>query len=157
VFGQLEVADPALLGAADEVLVGQFGATGTAVVLTGVPIIAVLGDAGSHPMAAQPVAFGALLLVTAVLLLPIREQQVATGLSTTSAATSLRSSANVMSGSRSAAIPSPISASSHSSEPDRDPRRVIIGTWLYTPAAPDEATTFEIEQANQRWAPPVPT
>jgi hypothetical protein len=51
----------------------------------------------------------------------------------------------------------PVSASSHSSEPDPDPRRVIIGTWLYTPAAPDEATTFEIEQAGQRWTLRAPT
>jgi hypothetical protein len=47
--------------------------------------------------------------------------------------------------------PRPISASSHSRDPDRDPRRVIIGAWLYTPAAPDEAATFEIEQAGGRW------
>jgi hypothetical protein len=38
--------------------------------------------------------------------------------------------------------PRPVSASSHSREPDSDPRRVIIGAWLYTPAVPDEATTF---------------
>jgi hypothetical protein len=53
--------------------------------------------------------------------------------------------------------PRPVSASSHSSEPDSDPRRVIIGAWLYTPAAPDDATTFEIEQANQRWTLPATT
>ncbi|MGH2797490.1 MAG: hypothetical protein ACRDM0_07400, partial [Thermoleophilaceae bacterium] len=53
--------------------------------------------------------------------------------------------------------PRPVSASSHSSEPDSDPRRVIIGTWLYTPAARDEAATFEIEQAGQRWTLPVAT
>jgi hypothetical protein len=53
--------------------------------------------------------------------------------------------------------PRPISASSHSSEPDPGPRRVIIGAWLYTPAAPDEAATFEIEQADQRWTLPVAT
>ena len=47
--------------------------------------------------------------------------------------------------------PRPISAGSHSSGPDRDPRRVIIGAWLYTPAAPDDATAFEIEQAGHRW------
>jgi hypothetical protein len=53
--------------------------------------------------------------------------------------------------------PRPVSASSHSREPDTDPRRVIIGAWLYTPAASDEATTFEIEQAGLRWtmAPPA--
>jgi hypothetical protein len=50
--------------------------------------------------------------------------------------------------------PRPISASSHSREPDPDPRRVIIGAWLYTPAAPDEATTFEIEQEGGRWTLP---
>jgi hypothetical protein len=53
--------------------------------------------------------------------------------------------------------PRPISASSHSHEPDSDPRLVIIGAWLYTPAAADEAATFEIEQANQRWTLPVAT
>lgn len=47
--------------------------------------------------------------------------------------------------------PRPISAGSHSSGPDRDPRRVIIGAWLYTPAAPDDATAFEIEQAGHCW------
>jgi hypothetical protein len=45
----------------------------------------------------------------------------------------------------------PISASSHSTEADSDPRQVVIGTWLYTPAAPDEATSFSIEQAGGRW------
>ncbi|MGH2713958.1 MAG: hypothetical protein ACRDM7_08750 [Thermoleophilaceae bacterium] len=53
--------------------------------------------------------------------------------------------------------PRPVSASSHSSEPDSDPRLVIIGAWLYTPAAPDEAATFEIEQAGGRWTLPVAT
>jgi hypothetical protein len=53
--------------------------------------------------------------------------------------------------------PRPVSASSHSSEPDSDPRRVIIGAWLYTPAAPDGPATFEIEQANQRWTLPATT
>jgi hypothetical protein len=53
--------------------------------------------------------------------------------------------------------PRPVSASSHSSEPDSDPRRVIIGAWLYAPAAPDEAASFEIEQAGQRWTLPVAT
>lgn len=53
--------------------------------------------------------------------------------------------------------PRPVSASSHSSEPDSDPRQVIIGAWLYTPAAPDEAATFEIEHANQRWTLPAAT
>jgi hypothetical protein len=53
--------------------------------------------------------------------------------------------------------PRPISASSHSRESDSDPRRVIIGAWLYTPAAPDEAATFQIEQSNHRWTLPVPT
>jgi hypothetical protein len=52
--------------------------------------------------------------------------------------------------------PRPVSASSHSREPDSDPRRVIIGAWLYTPAAPDQAATFEIEQAGGRWTLPVP-
>jgi hypothetical protein len=51
--------------------------------------------------------------------------------------------------------PRPVSASSHSREPDSDPRRVIIGAWLYTPAAPDEAATFEIEQAGGRWTLPT--
>jgi hypothetical protein len=51
----------------------------------------------------------------------------------------------------------PVSASSHSSEPDSDPRLVIIGTWLYTPAPPDEAATFEIEQAGGRWTLPAST
>jgi hypothetical protein len=50
----------------------------------------------------------------------------------------------------------PVSASSHSRKPDNDPRRVIIGAWLYTPAAPDHATTFEIAQAGQRWTLPPP-
>jgi hypothetical protein len=53
--------------------------------------------------------------------------------------------------------PRPVSASSHSSEPDSDPRRAIIGTWLYTPAAPDEAATFQIEQASGRWTFPATT
>ena len=53
--------------------------------------------------------------------------------------------------------PRPVSASSHSHEPDSDPRLVIIGTWLYTPAAPDEAATFEIEQAGGRWTLPATT
>jgi hypothetical protein len=52
--------------------------------------------------------------------------------------------------------PRPISASSHSREPDSDPRQVIIGTWLYTPSAPDEATSFEIEQTGgRRTLPPA--
>jgi hypothetical protein len=50
-----------------------------------------------------------------------------------------------------------VSASSHSHGPDSDPRLVIIGAWLYTPAAPDEATTFEIEHAGGRWTLPVAT
>jgi hypothetical protein len=53
--------------------------------------------------------------------------------------------------------PRPISASSHAREPDPDPRRVIIGAWLYTPAASDEATTFEIEQEGGRWKLPIVT
>jgi hypothetical protein len=53
--------------------------------------------------------------------------------------------------------PRPVSASSHSHEPDSDPRLVIIGAWLYTPAAPEEAATFEIEQAGGRWTPPATT
>jgi hypothetical protein len=52
--------------------------------------------------------------------------------------------------------PRPVSASSHSKKPDSDPRRVIIGTWLYAPAAPDEAATFQIEQACGRWTLRVP-
>jgi hypothetical protein len=51
--------------------------------------------------------------------------------------------------------PRPISASSHSREPDPDPRRVITGAWLYTPAASDEATTFHIEHADGRWTLPA--
>jgi hypothetical protein len=51
--------------------------------------------------------------------------------------------------------PRPISASSHSREPDPDPRRVIIGAWLYTPAAADEGTRFEIEQEGRRWTLPT--
>ena len=50
-----------------------------------------------------------------------------------------------------------VSASSHSHEPDSDPRLVILGAWLYTPAAPDEAVTFEIEQAGERWTLPATT
>jgi hypothetical protein len=53
--------------------------------------------------------------------------------------------------------PRPASASSHSHEPDSDPRLVIIGARLYTPAAPDQPTTFEIEQAGGRWTLPVAT
>jgi hypothetical protein len=53
--------------------------------------------------------------------------------------------------------PRPASASSHSHEPESDPWRVIIGAWLYTPAAPDQATTFEIEQAGQHWTLPATT
>jgi hypothetical protein len=49
----------------------------------------------------------------------------------------------------------PVSASSHSHEPEGDPGLVIIGTWLYTPAPPDEAATFEIEQAGGRWKLPA--
>lgn len=52
--------------------------------------------------------------------------------------------------------PRPVSASSHSHEPDSAPQ-VIIGAWLYTPAAPDEAATFEIEQAGGRWTLPAAT
>jgi hypothetical protein len=52
--------------------------------------------------------------------------------------------------------PRPVSASSHSSEPDSDPRQAIIGAWLYTPAASDEAATFRIEQAGGRWTLPPP-
>jgi hypothetical protein len=51
----------------------------------------------------------------------------------------------------------PVSASSHSREPDSDRRRVIIGVWLYTPAAPDQATSFEIEQDGERWTLPATT
>jgi hypothetical protein len=50
-----------------------------------------------------------------------------------------------------------VSASSHSHEPDSDPRLVIIGAWLYTPAASDEGTSFEIEQAGGRWTLPATT
>jgi len=50
-----------------------------------------------------------------------------------------------------------VSASSHSHEPDSDSRLVIIGAWLYTPAAPDEGTSFEIEQAGGRWTLPATT
>jgi hypothetical protein len=53
--------------------------------------------------------------------------------------------------------PNLVSASSHSSEPDSDPRLVIIGAWLYTPAAPDEATTFEVKYAGGRWTLPATT
>jgi hypothetical protein len=53
--------------------------------------------------------------------------------------------------------PRPVSASSHSHEPDRDPRLALLGAWLYTPAAPDQATTFEIEQAGGRWTLPATT
>jgi hypothetical protein len=53
--------------------------------------------------------------------------------------------------------PHPVSASSHSPEPDSDARLAIIGAWLYTPAAPDEAVSFEIEQASERWTLPAPT
>jgi hypothetical protein len=53
--------------------------------------------------------------------------------------------------------PRAVSASSHSHEPDSDPRLVIIEAWLYTPAAPDEATVFHIERAGQRWTLPVST
>jgi hypothetical protein len=53
--------------------------------------------------------------------------------------------------------PRPVSASSHSHEPESDPRLVIVGAWLYTPAAPDEAATFEIEQAGGRWTLPATT
>ena len=52
--------------------------------------------------------------------------------------------------------PRPVSASAHSSKPDSDPRQAIIGTWLYTPAASDEAATFQIEQAGERWTLPPP-
>jgi hypothetical protein len=50
--------------------------------------------------------------------------------------------------------PHPVSASSHSSKPDSDPRQAIIGAWLYTPAASDEAATFQIERAGGRWTLP---
>jgi hypothetical protein len=53
--------------------------------------------------------------------------------------------------------PRTVSASSQSHEPDSDPRLVIIGAWLYTPAAPDQATTFEVEQAGERWTLPATT
>jgi hypothetical protein len=53
--------------------------------------------------------------------------------------------------------PRPISASSHSREPDPDPRRVITGAWLYTPAATYEATTFHIEHEGGRWTLPMVT
>jgi hypothetical protein len=52
--------------------------------------------------------------------------------------------------------PRPVSASSHSSSADSDSRRAIIGAWLYTPAASDEAATFQIEQAGARWTLPPP-
>jgi hypothetical protein len=45
----------------------------------------------------------------------------------------------------------PISASSHSPESAGDARQVVIGAWLYTPTAPDEATSFSIEQEGGRW------
>jgi hypothetical protein len=50
-----------------------------------------------------------------------------------------------------------VSASSHSHESDSDPRLVIIGAWLYTPAAPHEATTFEIKDAGGSWTVPATT
>jgi hypothetical protein len=55
------------------------------------------------------------------------------------------------------ADPRLVSGSSHSTEPDSDRRLVIIGEWLYTPAAPDEATTFEIEEGGERWTLPAAT
>jgi hypothetical protein len=53
--------------------------------------------------------------------------------------------------------PRPVSASSHSHGPESDPRLVIVGAWLYTPAAPGEAATFEIEQAAGCWTLPATT
>jgi hypothetical protein len=53
--------------------------------------------------------------------------------------------------------PRPASASSHLQEPDGDSRLVIIAAWLYTPAAPDQAASFEIEQAGRRWTLPATT
>jgi hypothetical protein len=53
--------------------------------------------------------------------------------------------------------PRPISASSHAREHDPDPRRVITGAWLYTPAATDEATTFHVEHERGRWTLPMIT
>jgi hypothetical protein len=55
------------------------------------------------------------------------------------------------------ADPCLVSGSSHSTEPDSDRRLVIIGEWLYTPAAPDEATTFEIQEGDERWTLPATT
>jgi hypothetical protein len=47
--------------------------------------------------------------------------------------------------------PRPVSASGSGGMPDVDRRQVVTGAWLYTPAAPAEATTFIAELASERW------
>jgi hypothetical protein len=48
-----------------------------------------------------------------------------------------------------------LSASSHSHGADSDTPPATIGTWLYSPAAPNDAATFEIEQPDARWTLPT--
>jgi hypothetical protein len=47
--------------------------------------------------------------------------------------------------------PRPVSASGSGGMPDVDRRQVVTGAWLYTPAAPADATTFIAELASERW------
>jgi hypothetical protein len=50
--------------------------------------------------------------------------------------------------------PRPGSASGTGSMPGSDRRQVVTGAWVYTPAAPDDATAFFAEQADWRWTLP---
>jgi hypothetical protein len=45
----------------------------------------------------------------------------------------------------------PVSASGSGGMPDSDRRQVFTGAWLYTPAAPADATTFIAQLAAEHW------
>jgi hypothetical protein len=47
--------------------------------------------------------------------------------------------------------PRPVSASGAGGMPDDDRRQVVTGAWLYTPAAPAEATAFFAERGAECW------
>jgi hypothetical protein len=47
--------------------------------------------------------------------------------------------------------PRPNSASGAGGMPNGDRRQVVAGAWLYTPAAPADATTFFAEQETEGW------
>lgn len=51
----------------------------------------------------------------------------------------------------------PASASSSSGISSGERLHVVTGTWIYTPAAPEPATTFLVEQSGNRWTLATPS